>query len=140
METSPYPAPEPSPVTAQSRSHPRAMPAFIGSAGLSLETQARGHTAEEPRDTKDHAEGLGNIRVIRKGPGTVHGQVHHLDELSLLSQAPTRAAPLGIRHLRVEHGLAGAGQSHARPEDETACAEGSTQAPPATPAPSTVLS
>ena len=66
METSPYPAPEPSPVTAQSRSHPRAMPAFIGSAGLSLETQARGHTAEDPRDTKDHAEGLGNIRVIRK--------------------------------------------------------------------------
>ena len=49
-------------------------------------------------------------------------------------------APLGICHLRVEHGLAGAGQSHARPEDETACAEGSTQAPPATPAPSPVLS
>ena len=110
------PCPQPSPVTAQSRwAQVRVMPAFIGSVGLSLGTQARGHAAEEPRDTKDHAKGLRNIRVVRKGPGAVQGQVHHLDELSLLSQAPTRASLMGIRHLRIEHGLAGAAQSHARP-------------------------
>lgn len=109
-------------------------------SGVSVGTQARGHAAEEPRDTKDDTEGLGDIRVVCEGLGAIQGQVHDLNEFAFLSQAPTQARPLGVCHLCIEHGLAGAGQSHARPTGQEESAEPPTQAPPATPVPSAALS
>lgn len=48
---------------------------------------------------KDDAEGLGGVRVVGEGLGAPQGQVHNLNELALLSQAPAWATLLGICHL-----------------------------------------
>lgn len=77
--------------------------------------QARGHAVEEPGDTKYDAKSLGDIWVVSEGLCTIQGQVHNFNELTLLSQASAWAAPMGVGHLCVEHGLDGASQSHARP-------------------------
>lgn len=81
----------------------------------SLGAQMGNHLAKEPRDSKDNTESLGNVRVVCEGLGVIQTQMDHFDELSLLSQASTRATSLGICHLCVEHGLPGASQSYSRP-------------------------